>query len=91
MKSSGLVSFENYSKYHTRLTNVERVRYAIIPFTLGAEYLFTNSKLSPFGLFEIGYNLSSSTGEVKVYDGIAGTFDTAEEVPEDYHQIDRPR
>ena len=41
IKSSGLVSFENYSKYHTRLTNVERVRYAIIPFTLGVEYLFT--------------------------------------------------
>jgi opacity protein-like surface antigen len=88
MKSSGLVSFENYSKYHTRLTNVERVRYAIIPFTLGVEYLFTKSNLSPFGLFEIGYNLSSSTREVKVYDGIAGTFDTAEEVPEDYRQTE---
>ena len=87
IKSSGLVSFENYSKYHTRLTIVERVRYAIIPFTLGVEYLFTKSKLSPFGLFEIGYNLSSSIAEVKVHDGIAGTFDTAEEVPEDYHQI----
>ena len=87
IKSSGLVSFENYSKYHTRLTIVERVRYAIIPFTLGVEYLFAKSKLSPFGLFEIGYNLSSSIAEVKVHDGIAGTFDTAGEVPEDYHQI----
>jgi opacity protein-like surface antigen len=87
IKSSGLVSFENYSKYHTRLTIVERVRYAIIPFTLGVEYLFTKSNLSPFGLFEIGYNLSSSTIEGKVHDGIAGTFDTAEEVPEDYRQI----
>lgn len=88
IKSYGLVSFDNYSKYHTRLTNVERVRYAIIPFTFGVEYLFTQSRLSPFGLFETGYNFSSSTREVKVYDGIAGTFDTAEDVPEDYRQTE---
>ena len=90
IKTSGLVSFENYSKYHTRLTIVERVRYSIIPFTLGVEYLFTKSKISPFGLFEIGYNLSTSTIEGKVHDGIAGTFDTAEEVPEDYRHTAPP-
>jgi opacity protein-like surface antigen len=86
IKSSGLVSFENYSKYHTRLTLVDRVRYSIIPFTLGIEYLFTKSKLTPFALFEVGYNLSNSTIEGKVHDGIAGTFDTAEEVPEEYRK-----
>lgn len=86
IKSSGLVSFENYSKYHTRLTLVDRVRYSIIPFAIGFEYLFTKSKFSPFGLFEVGYNISNSTIEGKVHDGIAGTFDTAEEVPEDYRK-----
>ncbi len=86
IRSSGLVTFDNYSKYHTRLTIVERVRYAIVPFTLGVEYLFTKSNFSPFGLFEIGYNLSSAIAESQVHDGIAGTFDTAEEVPVDYRQ-----
>lgn len=86
IKSSGLVSFENYSKYHTRLTLVDRVRYSIIPFTLGIEYLLAKSKFTPFGLFEVGYNISNSTIEGKVHDGIAGTFDTAEEVPEEYRK-----
>ena len=86
VKSYRLVSFDNYSKYHTRLFLADRVKYSIIPVTLGAEYFFTKSKISPFGIFEVGYNISSSTAEGTTHDGIAGTFDTVGEVPEDYRQ-----
>lgn len=80
------VSFDNYSKYHTRLFRVDRVKYTIIPVTLGAEYFITQTKLSPFTLLEVGYNFSSSLAEGIKHDGIAGTFDTVNEIPDAYRK-----
>lgn len=86
LRSYRFVSFDNYSKYHTRLFAVDRVKYTIIPVTLGAEYFITKTKLSPFALFEVGYNFSSSVAEGMTYDGIAGTFDTIAEIPTEYRK-----
>jgi opacity protein-like surface antigen len=84
IRSYRFVSFDNYSKYHTKLFAVDRVKYTIIPVTLGAEYFITKTKISPFALFEIGYNFSSSVAEGMTYDGIAGAFDTIGEIPTEY-------
>ncbi|MDP3442484.1 MAG: outer membrane beta-barrel protein [Ignavibacteria bacterium] len=84
IKSYRFVSFDNYSKYHTKLFAVDRVKYTIIPVTLGAEYFITKTKISPFALFEVGYNFSSSVAEGMTYDGIAGAFDTIGEIPTEY-------
>ena len=86
IRSYRFVSFDNYSKYHTKLFAVDRVKYTIIPVTLGAEYFITKTKLSPFALFEVGYNFSSSVAEGITYDGIAGTFDTVGEIPTEYRK-----
>jgi len=74
------------SKYDTRLLAVDRVKYTIIPVTLGAEYFISKTKLAPFGLFEFGYNFSSSVTEGITHYGIAGTFDKVNEIPEEYRQ-----
>lgn len=86
IRSYRFVSFDNYSKYHTRLFMVDRVKYTIIPVTLGAEYLITEAQLSPFTLLEVGYNFSSSIAEGITHDGIAGTFDTVNEIPAAYRK-----
>ena len=83
--------FQNFdAKYHTRLLEVDRVKYTIVPVSLGAEYSFLKNKISPFALFEIGYNFSSSLAEGVTHDGIAGTYGTIEEVPEEYRNIATP-
>lgn len=87
VKSYRFVSFDDYAKFHTHLLKVDRIRYSIIPINIGAEYLFTKSKFSPFALLEAGYNYSSSTVEGIAHDGIAGTFDTVSEIPEEYRNI----
>ncbi len=74
------------SKYHTRLLAVDRVKYTIIPVTLGAEYFIIKAKLAPFALFEFGYNFSSSVTEGITHDGIAGSFDEVNEIPEEYRK-----
>ncbi|MCW8994855.1 MAG: outer membrane beta-barrel protein [Psychromonas sp.] len=86
LKSYRFVSFDNYAKYHTQLLAVDRVKYTIIPISIGAEYIFLKSKITPFALVEVGYNYSSSVTEGTTHDGIAGTFDTIDEVPEEYRK-----
>ncbi len=74
------------SVYHTNLLAVERVRYRMIPFHIGAEYVFLRSNFTPFGVIKAGYNLSASEAEGINYDGIAGTFNTIDEIPEEYRK-----
>lgn len=84
-------SFQEFDgKYHTRLLEVERVQYTIVPLSFGAEYIFLKSKTTPFALFEIGYNFSSSLAEGVTHDGIAGTYGTIEEITEEYRTIATP-
>lgn len=86
VKTYGFVNIDDYAKYHTALIKVDRIRYSIIPLNVGAEYLITRSKLSPFALFEVGYNYSSSLTEGTTHSGIAGYYDTVDEVPEEYRE-----
>jgi opacity protein-like surface antigen len=75
------------SKYHTHLLAVDRVRYSIIPINIGAEYTFLKSTVSPFAIIEAGYNYSSSITEGRDNDGIAGIYNTVNEIPADYRGI----
>lgn len=86
VKSYGYVHFNNYSKYETRLLVVDRVRYTIIPITIGAEYSILKNNISPVAFFELGYNYSNSLAEGKTYDGIGGTYDTVNEIPTEYRK-----
>lgn len=87
IKSYRFVSFDGYEKYHTRLFQVNRVKYTIIPISIGTEYTFLKSNLSPFALFELGYNYSSSVAEGSTHDGIAGAYDTVDEIPQEYRKL----
>lgn len=73
-------------KYHTVLLAVDRVKYTIVPINIGVEYTLLKSRMSPFTLIEFGYNYSSSETEGKNNDGIAGSYSTLNEVPEEYRQ-----
>ena len=86
VKSYRFVSFDDYAKYHTRLLKVDRVKYRSIPIAIGAEYIFLKNRLSPFAVFELGYNYSTSTTEGTAYEGIAGYYDTVNEIPEEYRK-----
>lgn len=87
VKSYKLVSFDNYSKYYTQLFLADRIKYTIILISLGVNYTFSASELAPFVLFELGYNFSSSLAEGIMNHGIAGTYDTIDEIPSDYRQV----
>ena len=87
IKSYRFVSFDDYEKFHTLLIKVDRVKYTFIPISIGAEYTFLKSNLSPFALLELGYNYSSSFAEGITHDGIAGTYDTVDEIPQEYRKI----
>ncbi len=87
IKSYRFVSFDGYEKYHTRLFKVDKVKYTIIPISIGSEYMFLKSNLTPFALFELGYNYSSSTSEGVKYEGIAGAYDTVDEIPQEYRKL----
>jgi opacity protein-like surface antigen len=86
VRSYRFVSIDDYTEYQTILRKVDRIRYSIIPISAGIEYLITKSKVSPFVLLEGGYNYSSSLTEGVTIAGIAGYYDTVEEIPEDYRK-----
>ena len=81
-KLSGFQDFD--SMYHTRLLIVDRINYTIIPINIGIEYFFIENQITPFAIFEAGYNFSNSKIEGTTHDGIAGSYETIEEVPEEY-------
>ncbi|MEJ2194552.1 MAG: outer membrane beta-barrel protein [Ignavibacteriaceae bacterium] len=87
VKSYRFVTFDDYAKYHTLLFTVDKVEYSIIPLTVGAEYIFLNDTFSPFAVFDIGYNFSTSKAQGLVQEGIAGIYDTIDEIPDDYRKI----
>ena len=71
-------------KYSTQYYAVDKVKYTIIPVNIGAEYLILKSNLSPVAFLEVGYNISNSTAEGKLHDGIGGIYNTISEIPEEY-------
>lgn len=85
VKSYGYSEFTGM--YNTRWLLVERVEYKIIPVNIGVEYNFLQSLATPFAILELGYNFSTAKTEGITHDGIAGSYDTIEEIPEDYRQI----
>ena len=87
IKSYRFVSFDGYQKFHTELLKVDKVKYTYIPIYIGAEYTFLEDNLSPFVLLEVGYNYSSSIAEGTGIDGIAGRYDTVDEIPQEYRNI----
>ena len=85
-KTYGYINIDDFEQYGTGLIQVDRIRYSIIPISIGAEYFIFKNNVSPFTLLEIGYNYSSALTEGTTYSGIAGYFDTFDEVPEEYRQ-----
>jgi len=85
VRGNKFINIGGVEKYQTYLYNVEKVEYAIIPVLLGIEYIIIRSNISPFAGISFGYNFSSSEEIVtNYYDGIGGSYDSMEEVPEEY-------
>jgi len=84
VKSYGYSEFTGM--YGTRLQIVDRVEYKMIPVNIGVEYDFVESLATPFAILELGYNFSSAKTEGTTHDGIGGSYETIEEIPEDYRQ-----
>lgn len=84
LKSYKFVHFDGYQSYHTLLTDVDRIRYSVIPIRLGTEYMINNGVLSPFASLDLGYNIYRANTEGTTKEGIAGRFDTISEIPLDY-------
>jgi hypothetical protein len=85
VKAYKLVSAGSVDKYETLFYNIEKHKYEIIPVSIGLDYQFRGENYIPYLFLELGYNSYSTkviTG--KKYYGIAGTFDSIEEVPSDY-------
>ncbi len=90
VRSSSFVNIDDFSKYVTRLLVVDRIKYTIIPVSIGAEYSWLDKTFTPTTFLEVGYNISSSLAEGTTFDGIAGYFDTISEVPEEYKEVAPP-
>ena len=83
VKSYSYNIIENHSWYGTELFNVDKVRYSIIPISLGVEYVFSQNKISPFTVLEVGYNASSAKAEGKI---IVNQYTNLEQIPTEYRQ-----
>jgi hypothetical protein len=85
VKTNYPIHFGDVGKYQTCFYNIEKYQYQIIPISCGLEYLFGGEKFRPCISFEAGFN-SFSTNVITgpKYYGIAGTYDSVEQIPSDY-------
>jgi len=74
-----------FNQYSTYSYTLDRIRYSIIPISLGLEYIFYRNKFSPYSVVEAGYNFYEHKEEIsngKV--GFAGTYNSYNELPSAY-------
>lgn len=85
VKGNKFVNIGGVEIYQTFLYKVEKVEYSIIPILASFEYIIIPGTISPFTVISVGYNFSSSEEIVtNYYDGIGGSYETIEDVPEEY-------
>jgi hypothetical protein len=85
VKTYRYVSFDNYQKYSTESYNVDKVNYDVFPISIGFEYIILKDNLSPYSVFEIGYNFYSYHTQISNgKSGFAGLYDTFDELPSEY-------
>ena len=88
VKGNKLINIGGVEKYQTFLYEVEKVEYSIIPILASFEYIIIPGTISPFTVISVGYNFSSREEKVtNYYDGIGGSYDTIEDVPEEYQNL----
>ncbi len=85
VKTNRFVSFDNYQKYSTESYDVDEINYDVFPISIGFEYIILKDNLSPYSVFEIGYNFYSYHTQISNgRSGFAGVYDTFDELPSEY-------
>jgi hypothetical protein len=76
------VYFRQYDSYSFIF---DRIKYSIIPISLGLEYTFIHNKFSPYSILEVGYNIYNHEEEISnIKVGYAGSASTIYGLPTDY-------
>lgn len=82
-------SIQGIEGYSLNTQKIDKIEHSVIPFYVGAEYVFLKSDLSPFALLDIGYVYYTTEFEQSSYT-TGERFDTIEEIPEEY-RVSPPR
>lgn len=69
--------------YQTYSYKVDKIEYSIFPINLGLEYILLGDIISPFAVFEVGYNIISSEEQV-VTSGSGTVYNSIGEIPIEY-------
>ena len=77
---SNIGGVEGYQTYSYR---VDKIEYSIFPINLGLEYILMNNDISPFAVFEVGYNIISSEEQV-VNSGSGTIYNSVDEMPNEF-------
>ena len=83
IKSYSPVHIGNYDGYQLKTYSVNQIEYSVIPVNLGIEYFLSNSKITPFGVVELGYNFYSSEEQIKS-SASSELFENKNEIPTEY-------
>lgn len=91
IKTYSHFKIENNEGYQLETYYIDKIQYNVIPLNLGIEYFFTNKKISPFAIFELGYNFYN--GEEQISKGIIGpeTYNSINEIPLEYRNPHPPK
>lgn len=91
IKTYSHFKIENDEGYILEKYYIDEIQYNVIPLNLGIEYFFTNKKISPFAIFELGYNFYNS--EEQISKSIRGpeSFDNINDIPIEYRNPQPPK
>ena len=85
VKGNKSFTIDGITKIGTYLYEVDKIQYTMIPVNIGVEYFILSGNPTPYIMAIVGYNFSNSEEQIsKYYDGIAGIYDSIDEVPEEY-------
>ncbi len=87
VNSYKFVKIEGVEKYNTITYQVKRVEYQAIPISAGILYSFKGENIIPYLTADIGYSFIDPL-PIKTSDSFVNEYDTFEEIPENYREID---
>ena len=79
-----LISIGDYKKYQAYSYAVNKVIYDVFPISIGIDYTFIQSDLSPYLMFELGYNYFSYHSDITPNKIGAMDYNSYDELPQLY-------
>lgn len=85
IKSYIYFPIDNNPDYSTNEYRIIDRRFLMLPITIGLEYILVNNEYTPYGLFEIGYNLYAYNTNMTARD--VNFYDSIEQIPVGFNPV----